>query len=93
MLTDRNSWMRTKPMDKQLYYVCHSTDRVKSLPWTPNRERSISTMFHDREWDAQLALKNLLEERVNGYVCRIVEIEQRLHELAKDENERKNQTA
>lgn len=74
--------------EKLLWYVCHLTKTTKSLPWTPQRAKSISTMFHDDEYDAVLALKQLAESRAQHYVCKITECEKRLAELAKERNER-----
>jgi len=70
----KDAWMRTKPV-KQLHYVCRTTDSVKTLPWTKNRENNVSTLFYADKVSALMVLKDRCEERKNHYSCRLVEIE------------------
>ena len=84
MLTNtKDTWMRTKPMERKLFYVCKATDTVKDLPWTKNRAKSVSPLFYTTRRQALVDLKEIITERINVGVCQIFEIER---ELAKNAN-------
>lgn len=83
MLTNtKDTWMRTKPMERKLFYVCKATDSVKDLPWTKNRAKSVSPLFYTTRRQALVDLKEIIEQRVQNGVCQIMEIEK---EIAKGE--------
>jgi len=70
----KDTWMKTKPV-KQLHYVCRTTDSVKTLPWTKNRENNVSTLFYADKVSALMVLRDRVQERANHYTCRLMEIE------------------
>lgn len=83
MFTDPDAWMRTKPMERKLFYVCKATDSVKDLPWTKNRAKSVSPLFYTTRRQALVDLKEIIEQRVQNGVCQIMALER---ELAKNAN-------
>ena len=84
MLTNtKDTWMRTKPMERKLFYVCKATDSVKDLPWTKNRAKSVSPLFYTTRRQALVDLKEIIEQRVQNGVCQIMALER---ELAKNAN-------
>ena len=81
MLTNtKDTWMRTKPMERKLFYV-HG-DEIREVPWTKNRAKSVSPLFYTTRRQALVDLKEIITERINVGVCQIFEIER---ELAKNE--------
>ena len=79
MLTNtKDTWMRTKPMERKLFYVCKATDSVKDLPWTKNRAKSVSPLFYTTRRQALVDLKEIIEQRVQNGVCQIMELEREL---------------
>ena len=81
MLTNtKDTWMRTKPMERKLFYV-HG-DEIREVPWTKNRAKSVSPLFYTTRRQALVDLKEIIEQRVQNGVCQIMEIEK---EIAKGE--------
>ena len=79
MLTNtKDTWMRTKPMERKLFYVCKATDTVKDLPWTKNRAKSVSPLFYTTRRAALVDLKEIIEQRVQNGVCQIMALEREL---------------
>ena len=80
MFTDPDAWMRTKPMERKLFYV-HG-DEIREVPWTKNRAKSVSPLFYTTRRAALVDLKEIIEQRVQNGVCQIMALER---ELAKNE--------
>ena len=76
MFTDPDAWMRTKPMERKLFYV-HG-DEIREVPWTKNRAKSVSPLFYTTRRAALVDLKEIIEQRVQNGVCQIMALEREL---------------
>ena len=80
---DKDNWMRTKPIERKLFYVCRATDSIKDVPYTESRANSVSTLFYHDRREALIDLKALIEQRVANGVCQIAEIEKEIANVSK----------
>lgn len=68
-------------MDK-LHYIDHKQDELREVEYTRDRAISVAPIFYSNKRDGLIALKNILEAKMQGCVCKIMEIER---ELSKNE--------
>ena len=68
-------------MDK-LHYIDHKQDEVRTVESTRDRLLSTSPIFYTSKRTALVALKDVIEAKMQGCVCKIMEIEK---QLAKNE--------
>ncbi len=73
MLTDKDAWMRTKPMKAKLHFI--SGDDIRSVPKTENRVKSVSPIFYDSKRDCKIALKEYCTQRAQFYLNKVRELE------------------
>lgn len=64
-------------MDK-LYYLDLKQDELRSVEYTRDRATSVSPIFYSSRRDGLIALKSALELKMQGCVCKIMEIEREL---------------
>jgi len=68
-----------------LHYIDIKRDELISVPYNRSRAMSVSPLFYENRVAGLIALKELITDRINGNICKIMEIEK---EIARIKNQK-----